>query len=95
MLWDPLIASRSPLRSEWRPYQFEQPVALEFCVPTLRALRCAALWSLLQIRVREDQEAILAGLSPSEFDALLDLRPFMQRSPYIVNEDASLSRGYR
>lgn len=49
----------------------------------------------LKIRVREDQEAILAGLSPSEFDALLDLRPFMQRSPYIVNEDASLSRGYR
>lgn len=49
----------------------------------------------LQIRVREDQEAILAGLGASDLDALLDLRPFMQRSPYVVNEDASLNRGYR
>lgn len=48
-----------------------------------------------QIRVREDQEAIISALSPSECDALLDLRSFMQRSPYVVNEDASLSRGYR
>ena len=31
-----------------------------------------------QVRVREDQEAIIAGLSPSDFDCLLDLRPFMQ-----------------
>lgn len=111
--------------------------------------------------MREDQEAIIATLSPEDYDALLDLRPFMQagscgwqhmldricvahsrrraklhaaavialfhvqacaefgwqllvlfadrwltdpscahaapmqRSPYVVNEDASLSRGYR
>ncbi len=56
---------------------------------------CCAVLCPLQIRVREDQEAIIAGLTPSDFDALLDLRPFMQRSPYVVNEDASLSRGYR
>ena len=49
----------------------------------------------LQLRVREDQEGIVAGLSPADFDSLLDLRPFMQRAPYVVNEDASLSRGYR
>lgn len=60
-------------------------------------LCCAALRRAvpLQIRVREDQEAILAGLGASDLDALLDLRPFMQRSPYVVNEDASLNRGYR
>ncbi|KAI7845409.1 hypothetical protein COHA_001114 [Chlorella ohadii] len=49
----------------------------------------------LKIRVREDQEAIIASLSPEDYEALLDLRPFMQRSPFVVNEDASLSRGYR
>lgn len=37
--------------------------------------------SFLQIRVREDQEAIIASLSPEDHEALLDLRPFMQARP--------------
>jgi hypothetical protein len=49
----------------------------------------------LQIRVREDQEAVISSLAPSDFDCLLDLRPFMQRAPFVVNEEASLGRGYR
>ncbi len=32
----------------------------------------------MQIRVREDQEAIIASLSPEDYEALLDLRSFMQ-----------------
>jgi chloride channel 7 len=45
--------------------------------------------------VREELEAIVSALAPSDFDALLDLRPFMQRAPFVVNEDSSLGRGYR
>ena len=48
-----------------------------------------------QIRVREDQERVIAGLAPEHLGWLLDLRPFMQRTPFVVNEDASLQRGYR
>lgn len=68
-------------------------------VPRSQGERLQALEEMqqipLKIRVREDQEAIIASLSPEDHEALLDLRPFMQRSPYVVNEDASLSRGYR
>ena len=35
----------------------------------------------MQIRVREDQEAIIASLSPEDYEPLLDLRPFMQVRP--------------
>ncbi len=38
----------------------------------------------LQIGVREDQEAIIASLSPEDYEALLDLRPFMQARPCCV-----------
>ncbi|EFN52659.1 hypothetical protein CHLNCDRAFT_138594 [Chlorella variabilis] len=68
-------------------------------VPRTQAERLAAVEEMqqipLKIRVREDQEAVVAGLTLAECDSLLDLRPFMQRAPFVVNEDASLGRGYR
>ena len=48
----------------------------------------------LKVR-REEQDQLLRGLTPAEQDALLDLRPFMQRNPCMVHSDASLSRAYR
>lgn len=49
----------------------------------------------LKIRCKEDQETIIRSLSGSELELLVDLRPFMQRDPFIVPSDASLSRAYR
>lgn len=48
-----------------------------------------------QIRVKGDQDAIFAHLSQEELEMWLDLRPFMQRHPFVVQADASLSRAYR
>lgn len=48
-----------------------------------------------QIRVKGDQDAIFAQLSQEELEMWLDLRPFMQRHPFVVQADASLSRAYR
>ncbi|KAL4855536.1 Chloride channel protein A [Chlorella vulgaris] len=68
-------------------------------VPRSQAERLLAVEEMQQIpikiRVREELEAIVSALAPSDFDALLDLRPFMQRAPFVVNEDSSLGRGYR
>ena len=49
----------------------------------------------LKIRCKEDQETIIRTLSGSELELLVDVRPFMQRDPFIVQSDASLSRAYR
>ena len=49
----------------------------------------------MQVRPKEDAEAIFAVLSPSELAGRLDLRPFMQRHPFVVAADASMSRAYR
>lgn len=49
----------------------------------------------LKIRCKEDQEKIVRSLAGSELDLLVDIRPFMQRDPFIVQSDASLSRAYR
>ena len=49
----------------------------------------------LKIRCKEDQETIIRSLSGLELELLVDLRPFMQRDPFIVPSDASLSRAYR
>ena len=38
---------------------------------------------------------MLRGLPPSCLEQLVDLRPFMQRNPFVVHADASLSRAYR
>ena len=38
---------------------------------------------------------MMCGLADAELDMLLDLRPFMQRNPFVVQADASLSRAYR
>ena len=48
----------------------------------------------LKVR-REEQDALLRGLSSADLDLLLDMRPFMQRNPCMVHSDASLSRAYR
>lgn len=49
----------------------------------------------LKVRCKEDQEKIIRSLSGPELEMLVDLRPFMQRNPFIVHADASLSRVYR
>ncbi|CAD7703645.1 unnamed protein product [Ostreobium quekettii] len=49
----------------------------------------------MRINPRSEQEAILAALSEVDLETDIDLRPFMQRQPFLVNEDASLSRAYR
>lgn len=49
----------------------------------------------LKIRCKEDQEKIIRILAGSEMELLVDMRPFMQRDPFIVQSDASLSRAYR
>ena len=49
----------------------------------------------LKVRCKSDQEQIIRGLSGRDLDMLVDLRPFMQRNPFIVHADASLSRAYR
>ena len=49
----------------------------------------------LKLRPKEDAERVFSGLSPDEEGMLMDLRPFMQRNPFVVQADASLSRAYR
>lgn len=49
----------------------------------------------LKIRCKEDQEKIIRSLSGAELELLVDIRPFMQRDPFVVQSDASLSRAYR
>ena len=45
--------------------------------------------------VRNDERAILCGLSEAEMRMAIDLRPFMQRQPHVVSPDVSLARVYR
>ena len=53
-----------------------------------QAARLALLEKLepfpLKLRPAEEQEAILSGLSHAEMGAALDLRPFMQRTPFVL-----------
>lgn len=49
----------------------------------------------IKVRTKDDQERIIRSLTPAEQDMMLDLRPFMQRSPFVVHADANLSRAYR
>lgn len=49
----------------------------------------------LKVRPKEDYERIVRGLSTADLECMLDLRPFMQRTPFVVQADASLSRTYR
>ena len=49
----------------------------------------------LKVRPKEDYERIVRGLSAAELDSMIDLRPFMQRNPFVVQADANLSRTYR
>lgn len=48
-----------------------------------------------QVRPKEDAEAIYRVLTPAELAGRVDLRPFMQRHPFVVAADASMSRAYR
>lgn len=49
----------------------------------------------LKVRAKDDQDAILRALAEEDLELLVDVRPFMQRNPFIVHADASLSRAYR
>lgn len=50
---------------------------------------------LSQIRPKDDQEHILSDLSAADMESVLDVRPYMQKHPYTVAADASMSRAYR
>ncbi|KAK9816592.1 hypothetical protein WJX72_002361 [[Myrmecia] bisecta] len=68
-------------------------------IPTTQKERLALLEKLedrpLKLRPKDDQERIIRGLESLELEFLVDLRPFMQRNPFVVHADASLSRTYR
>ncbi|KAK9790124.1 hypothetical protein WJX73_008199 [Symbiochloris irregularis] len=67
-------------------------------VPATQRERLTLLESLEQRPIksrREDQDLELRTLTEAELDLLVDVRPFMQRNPFIVHADASLSRAYR
>lgn len=69
-------------------------------IPATQEQRHALLEKLeqvpLKIRAKEDQDAILQSLSADDLeDVHLDLRPFMQRHPFCIQENASLPRAYR
>ena len=49
----------------------------------------------LKVRPKEEYDRIVRGLSSADMECMLDLRPFMQRNPFVVQADASLSRTYR
>ena len=49
----------------------------------------------LKIRVAEEEELILSSLEEAELEMVMDLRPFMQRTPFIIHSNASLARAYR
>ena len=49
----------------------------------------------LKVRPKEDYERVVRGLSQAELESMMDLRPFMQRNPFVVQADANLSRTYR
>ncbi len=95
-------ASRRIRRLRLRCGGRTHPLELQSCsaavkTPFSRALvRVTAIGACLhQVRPKEDQEAILSCLSAEELAGTLDLRPFMQRHPFVVAADASMSRAYR
>lgn len=49
----------------------------------------------IKLRCKAEQDGIIRGLSGPEKEMFLDLRPYMQRSPFVVQSDASLTRAYR
>jgi chloride channel 7 len=49
----------------------------------------------IKVRSREDIDGILDGLGAGEMDCWLDLRPFMQRTPFVLQGNASMARAYR
>jgi len=68
---------------------------LRHCASPARQQLHLQLGCLYQIRPKEDQERVLCSLSAEELTGKLDLRPFMQRHPFVVAADASMSRAYR
>ncbi|KAK9901698.1 hypothetical protein WJX75_008976 [Coccomyxa subellipsoidea] len=68
-------------------------------IPSTQAARLKLLEKLeqrpLKLRPKDDQEPIIRGLSAAQLEQMVDLRPFMQRNPFVVHADASLSRAYR
>ena len=47
------------------------------------------------VSTQAGQERLFKSLTASELNLYLDLRPYMQRVPYIIPATASLSRTYR
>lgn len=80
----------------------EDPMAIpvEDMIPATQKDRLELLGKLeqvpLKIRAKEDQEPILNSFTADELeDYFVDLRPFMQRHPFLIHADASLTRAYR
>eukprot|EP01025_Chloroclados_australasicus_P045910 TRINITY_DN5061_c0_g1_i3.p1 TRINITY_DN5061_c0_g1~~TRINITY_DN5061_c0_g1_i3.p1 ORF type:complete len:975 (-),score=102.89 TRINITY_DN5061_c0_g1_i3:1065-3989(-) len=50
----------------------------------------------MKMRLKEEQEEVLTSLTEEIIkNFYVDLRPFMRRHPYLMHEDAPLSRAYR
>ncbi|DBB10920.1 TPA: hypothetical protein ACH3X3_007381 [Trebouxia sp. C0006] len=68
-------------------------------IPTTQQERLTLLERLeqrpLKVRPKEDYERIVCSLTEEELESMMDLRPFMQRNPFVVQADANLSRTYR
>jgi hypothetical protein len=80
-------ASKGPGRTPQSISASEKPLTLAR-PGAPQAARLALLEALepfpLKLRPAEEQEAILGGLSAAELGAALDLRPFMQRTPFVL-----------
>eukprot|EP00884_Botryococcus_braunii_P018780 jgi/Botrbrau1/5586/Bobra.97_2s0016.2 len=68
-------------------------------IPATQEARYALLEKLehipIKIRPKQDIDEILGELKDSEMDYWLDLRPFMQRTPFVLQGNASMARAYR
>ncbi|GMH33746.1 hypothetical protein BSKO_01580 [Bryopsis sp. KO-2023] len=74
--------------------------AVEDMIPATQKDRLDLLARLeqvpLKIRAKEDQEPILGSFTMDEMEQYyVDLRPFMQRQPFLIQSNASLTRAYR
>lgn len=74
------------------------PPPASACIPAPLAAQRELLDSLASRPFKFDaaaEAAVLTGLTPSERDLRVDVRPFMQRAPFVLPSRASASRAHR
>ena len=79
----------------------EDGTPAESCIRSLASRQQPNFWDLqerlsllekmeqrpLKLRPKDEQEWVIRNLSPSDMEMLVDLRPFMQRNPHVVQAD--------